>query len=116
MATAVVLGGHLDVVMVPAAVRVVILDAQVREVDLVIEVREVVFVRPLSDFLLCPIGVSVVVRAVAIPLVEPGLVLTLELVVEHDAVNPRATLGQGAPPHVRKRDRPGGHPHRCSGE
>jgi hypothetical protein len=26
--------------------------------------------------------------------VEPGLVLTLELVVEHDAVNPRAALGQ----------------------
>ena len=94
MATAVVLRGHLDVLVIPTVVGVPILDAQVGEVHLVIEVREVVFIGPRADFLIGPIGVSVVIRAVAIPFVQPGLVLTLELVVEHDAVNPRATLGQ----------------------
>src|SRR5688572_26080023 len=94
MATAVVLRGHLDVLVIPTVVGVPILDAQVGEVDLIIEIREVVFIGPRADFLIGPIGVSVVIRAVAIPLVKPGLVLTFELVVELDAVNPRAALGQ----------------------
>ena len=88
------LGRHLDVVMIPTAVGILILDPQVGEVDLIVEVREIVFMRPRADFLVGPIGVSVVIRALVIPFVEPGLVLTLELVVEHDAVNPRATLRQ----------------------
>jgi hypothetical protein len=63
-------------------------------VDLVIEVREVVFVRPLADFVVGPIRVPIVVIATAIPLVEPRLVLTLELVVEDDPVNPSAAVGE----------------------
>ena len=48
----------------------------------------------LADFLCRPIGVSVVVVAVAIALVQPALVLTLELVVEHDSFESRAALCQ----------------------
>ena len=94
MATAVMLGGHLDVVMVPTAVGILILDPQVGEVDLIVEVREIVFMRPRADLLVGPIGVSVVPRTVAITLMEPALIFTLELVVELDAFDPRVAFGE----------------------
>jgi hypothetical protein len=89
-----VLRCHLYIVVVPAAVRLLILDAEVGEVHFVGEVRQVVLECPLVDLLLGPIGMSVVIGTVAITFVEPGLVLTLELVVEEDALNPRPALGQ----------------------
>ena len=92
--TAVVLRGHLDVVVVPSAIGFLILNAEVREMDLVIEVRQVVLERPVADLVVAPIRVPVVIRTVAIPLVKPRLVITLELVVEADAINPGAAVGQ----------------------
>src|SRR5882672_8520370 len=94
MATAVMLGRDFDVVVIQSAVPFLILDAQVREVHVVVEVRQVVFERPVADFLVGPVGVPVVVHAVAIPLMQPGLVFTLELMVEDDSFDPRAALVQ----------------------
>jgi hypothetical protein len=85
---------HLDVVVVPPAVGLLILDTQIGEVDLIIEVGQVVLERPVANLLFAPIGMSVVIGTVAITFVEPGLVLTLELVVEEDALNPRPALSQ----------------------
>jgi hypothetical protein len=89
---AVVLGRHLDVVVFPPAVGFLVLNAEVREIKLVVEVRQVVFQRPLADFSRGAIRVAVVVVALAIPLVQPLLVVTLELVVENDVIDTRAAL------------------------
>src|ERR1700682_4035133 len=62
------------------------------EMDLVIEVREVVIVRPFLDLVRLAIGPAIRIVAVPISLVAPLLVLTLELVVECDAVNACAAL------------------------
>jgi hypothetical protein len=64
--------------------------------DLVIEVREVVFVRPFLDLVRLAIGPAIRIVAVPISLVEPLLVLTLELVVEFDAVNACAALREAS--------------------
>jgi len=60
----------------------------------ILEVRQVMRVCPLFDFAAVAIGVSVVVITVAIALVKPGLILTLELVVQDDAIDPRTALFQ----------------------
>ena len=60
--------------MVLPAVKLPIFDAQIRKMDLVIEVRQVVLVSPFPDLVIGPIGVTVVVIAVAIALMEPALV------------------------------------------
>ena len=86
------LGRDLDVLVILPLVPLPIFDAQVGEVHLVIEVRQVVLVRPSADLFISPIGVSVVVGALAVALVEPRLVLTLELVVENDPFDARITL------------------------
>ena len=62
--------------------------------ELVIEVRQVVFERPVADFVCGAVRVAVVVVAVAIALVQPLLIVTLELVVEDDAIDTRAALQQ----------------------
>src|SRR5262245_43640676 len=85
---------HLDVLVITAAIGLLVFDAQIGEVDLVIEVRQVALGRPAADFLVGPIRVSVVVAPLAIPFVKPRLVITLELVVEDDALHARAALGQ----------------------
>jgi hypothetical protein len=77
---------HLDVPVSQPAIQLV-LDAQVEDVDLVVEVGQVMFLRPLADCFGRPIGVALVVATVAIALVEPLLVLTLELVVEDDPID-----------------------------
>jgi hypothetical protein len=82
----------LDVIVVPAAVHFLILDAQVRKVDLIVEVRQVVLERPDPDLFVSPIRMSVVVGAVAVPFVKPGLVVTLELVIEDDSIDACAAL------------------------
>src|SRR5439155_11309651 len=48
----------------------------------------------LANLFVRPIRMAIVVGALVIPLVQPALVLTLELVVEHDAFDVRATLRQ----------------------
>jgi hypothetical protein len=82
MGAAVVRSDDLNVLPPPTAVRVFVLDADVREVDLIIEVGQVVFVSPLANLVGCPIGVAVVIVVVLVALVQPPLVLALELVVE----------------------------------
>lgn len=82
----------LNVHVVLPAVDIPILDTEVGEMDLAVEVRQVMFVRPLLDFALVTIRPSVVVVAVPIALVEPLLVLALELVVEPDALDAGTAL------------------------
>jgi hypothetical protein len=89
---AVVGRGYFDVVVIPAAVWLLIFDPQVGEMDLVIEVREVVLERPGLNLFRVAIGMAVVVIAVAIPLVEPLLIVALELVVEYDAIDAGVAL------------------------
>src|SRR5439155_5769271 len=84
----------LNVLALPAPVRLLVLDADVGEMNLVIEVRKVVFVGPLANLIGRAIGVAVVVLVVFVPLVEPPLVIALELVVEDDAVDVCAALEQ----------------------
>ena len=69
-----------------------VLNADVREVDLVIEVRQVVFVRPFANLIGRSIRMAVVVVMVLVPLVEPALVLALQLVVEDDALDVRTAV------------------------
>ena len=93
MRTAIVCRDDLDVLMIFPTVKLPIFDAQIRKMDLVVEVRQLVLVGPFPDLVIGPIGVAVVVLAVTITLMEPALVLTLELVIEHDPFDPRVTLG-----------------------
>jgi hypothetical protein len=92
MGAAIVRGDDLDILALPAAIRLLVLDADVGEVNLVIEVRQVVFVRPFPNLIGRAIGVAVVVVVVLVALVEPALVLALQLVVEDDAFDVRAAL------------------------
>ena len=62
--------------------------------DLLVEVREVVFERPLLNLPLVAIRVSVIVVAIPIALVEPLLVLALELVVEKHTLDMDVALGE----------------------
>jgi hypothetical protein len=80
-------GRDLDILVLPPPIGFLVFDAQVREMDLVIEVRQVVFVRPFLDLVRLAIGPAIRIIAVPISLVEPLLVLTLELVVEGDAID-----------------------------
>jgi hypothetical protein len=91
---AIVRGDDLNVLVVFQAVSVPIFDAQIRKMDLIIKVRQLVFGGPFADLVIGPIRVAVVVIAVPIALMEPALVLPLELVIEHDPLDPRVTLGQ----------------------
>src|SRR5262245_31969515 len=93
MRASVVDGEHLDVLM-PAPAVDLVFDAQVREVHVVVEVRQVVLERPLFNLPSVAVRVSVVVVPVAIPLMEPLLVLALELVVQDDPVDAGITLRQ----------------------
>ena len=78
---------HLDVDVVPAAVGILVLDARIREMHLVIEVRQLVLACPFLDLVRVAIGMAVVVVADAITFVQPLLVVALELVVQHDAID-----------------------------
>ncbi|MCA1706242.1 MAG: hypothetical protein LC808_24450 [Actinobacteria bacterium] len=92
MGAAIVRRGDLDVLTTPPAIWLLVLDSSVREVHLVVEVRQVMFVCPLADLIWRSIRVSVVVIVVTVALVKPALVLALELMVEHDAIDARAPL------------------------
>jgi len=86
MRAAIVLGDDLDI-LVPVASIEFVLDAEIGKVHSVIEVREFVVACPLFDLAGVAIGSSITVRPAAIPLLEPFLVLALEVVVEHDAAD-----------------------------
>jgi hypothetical protein len=92
MGAAIVRGDDLDVFALPAAIGLLVLDADVGEVDLVIEVRQVVFVRPFANLIGRAIRMAVEVVVVLVPLVEPALVLALQLVVEDDALDVRPAV------------------------
>src|SRR5262249_39104471 len=64
---------------------------------LVIEIRQVVLVGPFPDLVIGPIRVAVVIIVVAIALMEPALVLPFELMIQHDPLDPRVTLGEPLP-------------------
>jgi hypothetical protein len=96
MRPAIVRRDHLDVLASAAAIRLFVLDANVRKVQLVIEVRQLVLARPLPNLIGCAIRVPAVVVVVFAALVQPPLVLALELVVENDALDLRAAV-QEAP-------------------
>jgi len=89
-------GRDLDILVIPPPIGLQVFDAQVREMDLVIEVREVVVVRPFLDLVRVTIGPAIRIVTVPISLVQPLLVLTLELVVEFDAVNACAALPEAS--------------------
>jgi hypothetical protein len=94
VSAAIVRRQDLDVFALPSAIRLLVLDADVRKVDLVIEVRQVVLISPLANLIGRAIGMSVVVVVVLVALVEPALILALELVVENGALDVRAALQQ----------------------
>jgi hypothetical protein len=76
---------HLDIHMVPSAVGVFVLDARVRKMHLLVEVRQLVLASPRFD--LVPVAVTIV-------LVQPLLVITLDLVIQDDTIDACATLFQ----------------------
>jgi hypothetical protein len=76
-----------NILAAATSIQLFVLDAKVREMHLVVEVRQVVFPCPLFDLTLIAIGTSAVVVMIAIVLVEPTLVLTLEFVVEDDSLD-----------------------------
>src|SRR5439155_22815993 len=90
--TAVVDGQDLDVLIVVTTVDVLVLDPQIGEMHVPVEVGQIVFARPIFDLLFIAIRPAVSIRATAIALVQPLLVLALEFVVEHDAFDVRAAL------------------------
>ena len=75
------LRGDLDVLPIPPAIRLLVLDADVWEMHLIIEVRQVMIERPLANLIGGSIRVPVVVLAVLVVLVQPAVVLALELVI-----------------------------------
>ena len=83
---------HLDIAVIVPPVELLVFDAQVGEVHLLIEVREVVLARPLLDLVLVAIGAPVAVPAIPVALVQPGLVVALEFVVEDDSLDACAAL------------------------
>ena len=93
MLAAIVLRDDFDVLMMVAAVELV-LDPEVGKVDALIEVRQVMRARPCFDLILIAIGSAVAVRPAAIVLLQPFLVLALQLLFEDDSVDVRPSLAQ----------------------
>lgn len=87
-------GEHLDIQVLMPAIELLVFDADIREMNLFVEVRQVVLLCPLLDVALVAIGMTVVVVAVTIALVQPLLVITLELVVQDHSFDPCSTLLQ----------------------
>jgi len=91
MGAPIVSGDDFDV-LVTLAVVLLVLNPKVRKVHAVVEVRQFVFPGPLLDLPRIAIGPPVVVVAVPVPLVEPLLVLALELVIESHALDASTAL------------------------
>jgi hypothetical protein len=86
VAASIVLSRDLHIQMVFAAVGVPVLDLTVRELHVPIPVRQVVLMGPLLDFARVAIRPSVGVRPAAIALVQPLLVLALQLLLQAHAL------------------------------
>src|SRR3954470_1761799 len=87
MAASVVDGGDLHVAVIVMAIEAQVLDPQVGKAHVVVEVGQVVFECPASDLLSRAIGPAISIRHAAVTLVEPLLVLALELVVQDDVLD-----------------------------
>ena len=94
MRASIVDGYDLDILMIAAPVELLVFDAQIRKMHLLVEVREVVVVGPFLDLRWLAIRPPISVVAVGIPFVQPLLILTLELVIEHDAVDVGLALSE----------------------
>ena len=78
--------------VIPPAIGRFVLDTDVGEVDLLVEVRQVAIVRPVLDFGAVAIRPSVGIVAVLVTLVQPSLIVALELVIERNTMDPVAAL------------------------
>jgi hypothetical protein len=82
----------LDISVIPTPIGFFVFDAEVGEMNLVMEVREVVLVRPLLNLVRLAIRASICIVSVPIALMQPSLVLTLQLVVDDDSIDTCATV------------------------
>jgi len=96
MSAAIVDGHDLDILVAHSPVELHVLDTQIWKVDLVVEVRQVVVRGPLLDLVCGAIRVSVMVITVPVALVQPSLIVALELVVEDDAFDACVPLGKAS--------------------
>ena len=78
---------HFHVLHVSTPVRPLEFDPQIGKVDLPVEEWQVMLECPLIDFSSVPVRPPVRVRMVAISLVQEGLVLALQFVIQNDAVD-----------------------------
>ena len=89
----------LHVFHVSAAIGPLVFDPHIRKLNAVLVHRQVVLMRPVLNLVARAVRASVAVRSIAISLLEEPLVLTLELVIEDDAMEVRALCAKpfGAP-------------------
>src|SRR6266540_2471596 len=90
----IVVGDDFHVEVILSSVDIPILDAAIWKMHLAIEEWQVMIVRPLRDLALVAIGPTVSIGSAAITLMEPLLVLALELVVQLHAVDFQSALFQ----------------------
>jgi hypothetical protein len=93
MAAAVVVRDHFDVFVTMTPVELV-LEAEIGKMNRLVEVREMVFMRSRFDLARVAIRPPVTVRSAAVVLLEPLLVLPLEIVLQDDATDVRALLAK----------------------
>jgi hypothetical protein len=89
----VVPGEDLDILVTVTAIELVF-DAEVREMDAVVEVRQRVFPCPLRDLARVTIRSAVAVPTIPIVGLEKLLILTLEIDLQHDALDLGAFLAE----------------------
>ena len=88
MRTAVVERCDLDVFDIATTVGPLVFEAEIGKVNVAVEVRQIVLLGPLFDLFRIAVRTAVGVRMIAVAIVEELLVLALQLVVEHHAINP----------------------------
>src|SRR6185436_15182808 len=76
------------------AINLLVLDPQIRKMDLFIEIRQLVFGRPFFNFSNLPMRATIEVFALSVALVQPPLVLALQVVVQEDAVDTCAAFAE----------------------
>jgi hypothetical protein len=86
---AIVNGGHLDVLDVWAAIRVLVLDPKIRSLNAPVAHRQAVILGPALDLVAASRGSPIRVGSTAIPILKEPLVLALQFIVEHHAIDSR---------------------------
>ena len=86
MRTAVVERCDLDVFDIATTVGPLVFKAEIGKVNVAVEVRQIVLLGPLFDLFRIAVRTAVGVRMIAVAIVEELLVLALQLVVEHHAI------------------------------